>query len=190
MKQRILAFLDDIDRTLEPAAAGDALDVYHIGRSALVWEYDYPATTDDFDILRPHGRVDLVELALRHFGRGTPQARKHGLYLEVVEEGFPPVPRGYKERAVAAAGEWKVLRVYHLEAHDLAATKLRRFSAKDRADIRLLCDLTHLDPQRLEATLEEAYPFNMDKDGDEFRDSAFRSLRVVQRYLRGEITEF
>jgi hypothetical protein len=30
----------------------------------------------------------------------------------------------------------------------------------------------------------------MEKDGDEFRDSAFRSLRTVQKYLRGEIAEF
>jgi len=31
---------------------------------------------------------------------------------------------------------------------------------------------------------------HMAKDGDEFRDSAFRSLHVVQRYLRLEIDEF
>jgi hypothetical protein len=190
MKERITAFLGDIDLALQAEAAGDVLDVYHIGRSALVWQFNYVATTQDFDILRPHGRSDLVELALRLFGQGTAKAREHGLYLQVVEEGFPPVPSGYKGRAIPVEGNWTVLRIYHLEPHDMAATKLRRFSAKDRADIRLLCDVCGLDPEQLETTLEAAYPFCMEKDGDEFRDSAFRSLRTVQRYLRGEISEF
>ena len=53
----------------------------------------------------------------------------------------------------------------------------------------MLCDLDLLDPNRLEEILEKAFPYNLEKDGDYFRDDAFESLRVVQRYLRGEITE-
>ncbi len=190
MRERIEAFLADLDRTLAARAEDARLDLYHIGRSALVWGYDYLATTDDFDFLRPQGEAQWVELALQRFGKNTPKAREHGLYLEVVEEGFPPMPRGYKKRATQIDGPWKTLRVYRLDPHDLIASKLRRFWPKDRADIRLLCDLVPIDPERLEQVLEEAYPFNMEKDGDEFRDSAFRSLRTVQRYLRHELHEF
>jgi hypothetical protein len=190
MKDRILAFLADIDETLAAAAPGEVLEVYHIGRSALVWEYDYIATTADIDILRPKGAAWLVELALREFGHGTDLAKSHGLYLQVVEEALPPVPGGYEKRAHRVDGPWKVLRVYHLEPHDLAATKLSRFAPKDREDIRQLCDLGHLDPVKLEETLEKAFRWNLDKDGDEYRDSPFRNLRLVQQYLRGEVNEF
>jgi len=77
------------------------------------------------------------------------------------------MPRGYKERATEKAGPWKVLRVFRLDPYDLVASKLRRFWPKDRADVRLLCDLVELEPERLEQILEEAYPFNLEKDGDE-----------------------
>lgn len=190
MKDRIRAFLDAIDAALASVANDKTLDVYHIGRSALVWEYDYIATTADFDILQPKGNTELVEVALAQFGKGTARARELGLYLEIVPEGLPPAPVGYEKRARVVEGPWRVLRVFHLDPHDLAATKLRRFAAKDREDIRQLCDLGVLDEQQLERTLEKAFLFNLDKDGDEFRDAAFRHLRIVQQYLRGDISEF
>jgi hypothetical protein len=71
----------------------------------------------------------------------------------------------------------------------LRPTKLRRFSAGDRADIRLLCDLGRIDAARLENILEKAFIWNMEKDGDEYRDKVFRNLRVVQNYLGGESSE-
>ena len=127
---------------------------------------------------------------LRLFGPDTPKALEHGLYLDAVDEPLPPMPRGYKKRATEIAGSWNVIRVYRLDPYDVVASKLRRFTPKDRADVHLLCDLADLEPQRLEQILEEAYLFNMEKDGDEFRDSAFRSLRIVQSYLRHEIDSF
>ncbi len=190
MKARIEAFLADLDSSLVGTAGNEHLDIYHIGRSALVWQYDYTATTQDIDILRPAGGANLLEWALQLFGKGTAKAEQHGLYLEVVEIAFPPVPVGYTQRATQVEGNWLVLRVYHLDPHDLAATKLRRFAPKDRADIRLLCDLDHLDAERLEEILEKAYLWHLEKDGDEFRDAAFRNLRIVQQYLRNEIDEF
>ena len=190
MKDRIERFLADLDRILVGRAFGQVLNVYHIGRSALVWEYDYTATTQDFDILRPKGGAELLHFALQQFGKGTAKATEHGLYLEVVEDAFPPMPAGYERRARPVQGAWEVLRIFRLDPHDLAASKLRRFAAKDRADIRLLCDLGHIEPERLETLLEKAYLWSMEKDGDEYRDNAFESLRIVQRYLRGEISEF
>jgi hypothetical protein len=164
--------------------------LYHIGRSALVWAYDYTVTTQDIDFIEPQGRGPLVELALSLFGEGTAKAEQHGLYLQMVNAGLAPVPWGYKKRATQINGPWEVLRVFRLAPNDLAATKLRRFLAKDRADIRLLCDLAQIDSAGLEAALIDAYPLATEKDGDEFRDSAFMNLRTVQRYLHNEIDEF
>ncbi len=190
MKDQIEAFLADVDRALSQVANGRVLTLYNIGRSALVWQYDYIATTEDFDFIHPKESEDLVALALQLFGRGKPKASKHGLYLEAVYDAFPPIPQQYKTRAKQVSGPWNVLRVYHLDPYDMIASKLRRFSATDREDIRMLCDQFPIDPARLEQILETAYTFNMEKDGDEFRDSAFRGLRVVQRFLRHEIDEF
>lgn len=179
MKERIVAFLTAIDAAHAVSVPDATLDVYHIDRSAMVWEYDYTATTSDIDILCPKGAADLVALAVNQFGRGTEGARAHGLYLDVVNEAFPPMPGGYEGRAHQVEGLWRVRKVYHLNPHDLAASKLRRFAPKDRADIRQLCDWGYLDPAKLEEILEKAYRFMLEKDGSEFRDNAFEHLRVV-----------
>ncbi len=190
MKERIEAFLLDLDQALAAQAPGQRLAIYHLGRSALVWEYDYSATTQDLDIVCPDGPEALIALALQLFGKDTRKAQEHRLYLEVIPSAFPPLPVGYKGRARMVAGSWSVLSVYRLDPHDLVASKLRRFAAKDREDIRLLCDLVPIDPDRLQFLLEEAFPFNMEKDGDEYRDRTFRHLRIVQQYLRQEIDRF
>ena len=190
MKSRILAFLSDMDESLTADAGGEVMEVYHIGRSALLLQYGYGATTEDIDILRPQGSQRLVEKAQELFGKGTAKARSHGLYLELVDEALPPVPANYHKRATRVEGGWKVLQVYRLDPHDLAATKLRRFYPRDREDIRMLCDEGVLDEVKLEAVLEEAYRWTTDKDGDDYRDKTFKNLRTVQAYLRGEISEF
>lgn len=191
MKDRILAFLKDIDASLVEEATGKRLRLYHIGRSALVWKYNYLATTQDVDVICPESedRI-LLDTALGLFGKGTPKADKHGLFLEEVNSGLPPMPYGFRNRATKADGPWVVIELYHLDPYDLVASKLRRFAAKDRADIQQLCDWGEVsDPVLLEAILEKAFPFNLEKDGDPFRDVPFANLRVVQRYIRGEIAK-
>ncbi len=183
MKDRILHFLTDLDSTLAPVAAGARLDLYHLGRSALVWKHGFTAVTDDIDVVQPAGEEWLMAEALRLFGRGTPKADGHGLYLEVVPSALPPMPSGYRNRATEAVERWGVIRLFHLDDHDLAATKLRRFSSKDRDDIRRLCDLELLAADVLEARLEKAFWYVLPKDGDPFRDLAFANLLIVQKYL-------
>ena len=79
MKERIEAFLADLDQTLAGRAEGQVLELYHIGRSALVWAYDYNATTQDFDFISPKGEAPLATLALLSFGKDTAKAKQHGL---------------------------------------------------------------------------------------------------------------
>jgi hypothetical protein len=76
-----------------------------------------------------------------------------------------------------------VIRLYHLEVHDLTVTKLKRFSLKDQEDIQGICDLGVLDPGTLQERVEAAYWLTHEKDGDPGREAAFASLRVVKRYL-------
>jgi hypothetical protein len=190
MKAQINAFLDDLDAFLLTEAPGAKLKVYHIGRSALVWKYNSTVTTMDFDVFHSKGDDNLIKTAEQVFGHGTDKARQHGLYLQIVNDALPPALGGYANRASQADGPWTILQIFHLEPHDLAATKMRRFAARDREDIRFLCDLELLDSDELEDRLQKAFPFVHEKDGDEYRDSTFRNLRIVQQYLNGKINEF
>jgi hypothetical protein len=188
LKDRIAAFLTHLDTFLYARANGDVLDLYHIGGSSLVWRYDSIATTQDIDVLRPKGAANLLQLAEQHYGEGTSNAEKLGFYLDVVEPAFPPTPAGFESRATQSDGPWKAIRVFQLDAHDLAVTKLSRFRPKDRDAIRWLCDRGALDPSTLEERFESAFLWSTPKDGDELRDRAFDNLKTVQAYLRGEIT--
>jgi hypothetical protein len=188
MKTQIEAFLADLDECLVPHANGDRLTICHIGRSSLVWQYGFTSTTSDIDMIGVDGA--LADLAISLFGKGSEKAREHGLYLDIVNAGLPPVPHGHMRRATKRDGPWKVIEVHHLEPNDLAATKLKRFSAKDREDIRLLCDAGMIDEERLQESFENAFIWTMEKDGDPIRDRAAANLRTVKQYLRGEIKEF
>ena len=192
MKDRILRFLTELDTALVAVAAGERLDLYHIGRSAVAWQYGIAELTDDMDVIQPAGgTTPLMAEALRLFGKGTANARAHDLYLEVVPAGLPPVPPGCRNRATEYPGGWAVVRLFHLDPHDLAATKLKRFAGKDRQDIRWLCDLDLLDPDVLHARLRTAWHSEKDEDdGDHEQTRAFTNLRTVQKYLRNEIDAF
>ena len=184
MTERILRFLNDLDGSLVGSAAGERLTLYHVGRSSLVWRTGLSSTTEDVDVIQPGGSGRLLNEALLLFGKGTPKAIAHGLYLEQVPKGLPPVPGGFDKRAEEIEQPWKVLRLFHLEPHDLAATKLKRFASRDREDIRAMCDANLLTPEQLQVRLESAFRYTMEKDGDPNRDAAFAHLNVVQRYLR------
>lgn len=190
MKDRIIGLLMELDRLLAEFGATEVLDLYHLGRSAVVWQFGSQVTTRDFDVIRPHVSDELIAFVEKSVGKGTDAATRHGTYLEFVNEGWPPVSQGCERRSTLEPGAWTRLRLFELDPHDLAATKLRRFAAHDREDIRFLCDLGKLESDRLREILELAYLLNLEKDGDRFRDDAFEHLEIVQKYLRGEIREF
>lgn len=184
MKQQILSFLEQLDAALIPIANDERLDLYHIGRSALVWKHGFSAATEDIDVVSPRGDRRLMNEAIRLFGKNTVKARELNLYLEEVPEGIPPVWSGCYMRAKEADEKWVVIRLFHLEDHDFAVTKLKRYSRKDEEDIRLMSDLGLLDPETLEKRVEAAWFLSHEKDEDQGREAAFANLKVVQRYLR------
>lgn len=189
MREQMNRFLDDVDRALVAAFPGQTLDVYHIGRSALIWEYGALSTTEDIDVLRTAGSEQMLGFVLKGFGPGTVNASKHGLYLQAVPPTLPPMPSNYQSYATLVDGSWLALRLYHLEPNDLAVSKLKRFAPRDREDIRFLCDRGLLNESVLQARLENAFQWHTDKDGNPDRDAAFAHLALVQQYLRGEIGE-
>jgi len=100
-----------------------------------------PGGTRDVDVVQSEYPLPpLFQKALDLFGQGTAKAREFGLYLEAVPSGLPPLPCWYDKRSQEMPGNWKVIRLWQLEIHDLAATKLKSFRRQDRDDLRSLCD--------------------------------------------------
>ena len=183
-RDEILGFLEAIDVELvNHAGEGETIDLYLIGRSALILRYGLNLSTKDVDIVHFEG-VELERIAIEHFGKGTANAERLGFYLKPVPQGLPPIPGGYCRRSEDIPGRWRVLRPKQPEPHDLAVTKLKRFHAKDRQDIQILCDSGQLDVERLKEVLDSAFMW-ADKDDPE-RDVAAGNLMRVIDYLEGK----
>ena len=179
----IRRFLDVVDAGLVGlAGAGETLPLHLLGRSALVLGYGLRLMTKDVDVVHL-ADSRLLEAAVGLFGRTGRAVSPGGLYLETVSSGLPPLPIGYAGRLVEVAGDWEVIRPRHLEAHDLIVTKLRRFHAGDREDVRILCDSGEVDPATLRDRFELAHAFS-DRDDPAVVGSAEHLAAVVQ-YLEG-----
>ena len=86
----------------------------------------------------------LQELA----GPESPLSRKHGLHFQHV--GVASLPESYADRVIEILpGAFQRLRLFALEPHDLALSKLARNSPVDRGDVARLAEAVPLDPALL-----------------------------------------
>ncbi len=77
-------------------------------------------------------------------GRGRPFTRTHRVYLDFVT--VATCPNNYEARiAEMFAGAFSNLRLFALDAYDLALAKLERNSQRDREDVFYLADRVPLD---------------------------------------------
>jgi hypothetical protein len=194
MREQILKFLAAIDTVLvSQAPEGQRLDLYVIGKAAVILFYggeQAGAMTSDVDVVQiSHPPAPLLSAALERFGKGTPGAKEHGLYLESVLNGIPPLAGGFRNRRTQLTGDWLVLTVWRPEANDLAASKLKWYAARDRDDLRHLCDNGFLQEEKLRQSLEGAFMWETEETGDPARERAFANLEKVLAYLRGDSRE-
>jgi hypothetical protein len=108
--------------------------------------YGVARTTSDVDYLGivPNVRSDFTEIG----GKGSALHKKHKVYLDAVTVATPP--ENYEERLVPMfSGAWIRLRLFALEAHDLALSKLERNIERDRDDVQQLARAGHLKPEIL-----------------------------------------
>jgi hypothetical protein len=189
MRDRILAFLADMDQWLQARVdSSQGLDLFVIGKSAVILFFGGErsgALTSDVDVVLIGGAPDgLLREVLAGFGKHGPGHTAHGLYLEVVACGLPPMPQGFQSRCQIFQGGWSVLRIWQPDPNDLAASKLKRFEAKDRQDLRHLVDYGFLEPARLQESLAAAFAF---ESGDSpVWETACENLETVLAYLRGD----
>jgi hypothetical protein len=194
MRDKILRLLSDLDAELTRYAnAGERLDLYLIGRAALILQLGVSVTTDDVDIVEmfPNSSEENLEkIALKLFGEDTANAERLGLYLDQVPQGLPPVPHWFRSRCSDVPGDWQVIRPKLMDFHDYAVTKLKRFHAKDREDLKILCDQGLLTPKSLAASLDNAFTFAADEEEDPMRKRATDALKKVINYIETGISSF
>jgi len=77
-----------------------------------------------------------------------------------------------------------VIRLWKLEVHDLAVTKLKSFRPHDRSDLQALCDRGLLNAQKLREALHLAFPFRSPKPGDEDDDPDNPDWTKVSKHFK------
>jgi hypothetical protein len=140
------AFLVDVDGRLP-----HPIEIHCLGAFVAAFYYDLPPSTNhlDFSDVVPRGALATwQELA----GANSPIARKHRVHFQHV--GFASLPASYRTRLSELFPEgFRHLRLFALDPHDLALSKLTSNSPADRADIALLATAVPLDA----AVLRERY---------------------------------
>jgi hypothetical protein len=123
------SFLSDIDFAIDQTVVLNC-----IGGFAIAMLHDLPRPTVDVDCL---GVIPVEETA--HLqglaGEGSRLHKQHGVYLQHV--GVVTVPENSADRLIPLfPTAFRRLKLFGLEAHDLALSKLERNSARDREDVR------------------------------------------------------
>jgi len=140
------SFLRDVDAQLSGPT-----EIHCLGGFVIAEYYGLTRPTADIDIIQVRGAATVVEVQ-RIGGKGSPLARKHKVYLDVVT--VADVPERYEDRLTDLySGSFANLRVRVFERYDLALAKLGRNADHDREDVRRLAQGPGLDV----AILEQRY---------------------------------
>jgi hypothetical protein len=151
------SLLEEVD-----AAATEATALHCIGGFVLEVAYGLNRATGDLDFLcaEPPAQAEFIE---RIAGKESPLARKHGAYLQHVTV-LSAFPDGYQDRLVELfPGRYRRLRLWALEPHDLALTKIERNWDLDRSDLTIMAKTGLLHAEVLKKRYEEEMrPYLMD----------------------------
>ena len=125
-----LSFLKALDAALDEPA-----DFHCIGGFVISQHYGFARETADLDVLTvlpPDAAQRVAELA----GKGAPLQKKHKVYIDHV--GVANYPDDYESRLVRVFPIWPKVRLWALDPHDLALTKLERSNDRDIRDVMYL----------------------------------------------------
>src|SRR6476469_10629687 len=113
------SFFRDIDALLSGPT-----EIHCLGGFVVAEYYGLARPTADVDIIQVRGAASVADVQ-RIGGKGSPLAKKHRVYLDIVT--VADVPERYEERLIDVyAGESRNLRIRVFERHDLALAKLGR----------------------------------------------------------------
>lgn len=147
-------FLDALDSRL-----GAPTDLHCIGGFVMTLQYGISRATADIDVMEAAPTSSLTELQ-RVAGRDSELDRRIHVYLQVVRVAM--YPQDYESRLVSMwPGRFRRLRLFALEAHDLALTKLERNSEVDRQDVQRLAAGGWINEAMLKERYETEYRPNL-----------------------------
>ena len=154
------SFLREMDAQL----AGPT-EIHCLGGFVVAECYGLTRPTSDVDIIRVRGASDVADVQ-RIAGKGSPLAKKHRVYIDIMTVAH--VPERYEERLIDVyAGEFRNVRVRVFERHDLALAKLGRNQDYDREDVRRLAQGPGLDAALLEQRYRDELRWQLAPDRDD-----------------------
>lgn len=133
MTDRARLTLNALVAELQRRGCGDA-DLYLLGGAALDLYWGSTRPTKDLDLVE-EALPPAAREALRGFVLPDPRLYR----LDLVSGGLPPLPLGWRRRAVLREEAAQSIRTWTLCASDLVASKLRSWRPHDRADVAMLC---------------------------------------------------
>jgi hypothetical protein len=137
------SFLTVFDQLLE-----EPVDLHCIGGFVMTMQFGLSRTTGDIDILPANSGRTLAQIQPLA-GVGSALHKQFKVYVQPV--GIVTYPENYESRLIRMWPEFRLgrLRIYALEPHDLALTKLERNHEVDRQDVLGLARAGYLDAERL-----------------------------------------
>ena len=141
-----LSFLTELDAQL-----GEPADFHCLGGFVLSQYPGFGRETADLDLLSVipgQAARRVVQLA----GKGSALHEKYRVYID--HAGIANYPDGYESRLVRVFPVWPNVRLWALEPHDLALTKLERSIERDIRDVIFLAQAGLIDRDTLVARFE------------------------------------
>ena len=141
-------FLSDVDRLLP-----GQVELHCLGGFVAAMHYHLDRPTNDLDYVGIIPR-DAVQLVEEIAGRESQLARKYRLSFQHVT--VASLPESYDERLTELFPDrFQNLRLFALDPHDLALSKLTRNSPVDREDVAHLAKTVPLDPALLRTRYQQ-----------------------------------
>ncbi|HUS18264.1 MAG TPA: DUF6036 family nucleotidyltransferase [Terriglobales bacterium] len=145
------SFLAELDK----AGSGEVF-LHCIGGFVITQMYGLSRPTIDIDAITITPS-DQRAVLLEQGGKGGPLHRKYGLYLDFVT--VTALPQDYGERLRVCPQHFSHLRLFAVDAYDLALSKLERNSEKDREDVKHLARTLPFDLDFLRQRYEKELRF-------------------------------
>ena len=179
------ALLLDLDRIWKPVG-GEPNRLRVLGSVALMLQVDYRRATKDGDVLETTDLSPAAQVAIKALaGKGSKLFNEHRVYLEVVPNFLPLLPRPpLWHPHPGLTGQLKNFTVEVLDITDVAVSKLKRFNANDQGDILAMVERGHLDRDRLVARFQQAVDcLDMDGRADQLDEVIANLHQVEQDYF-------
>ena len=152
------SFLGDLDGLLK-----GPVELRCLGGFVVTQQYGIGRETSDIDFLAviaqsPDDKVETVA------GLGSKLHRKYRLHMQHVRVATPPADYASRLTRMFPSAPWQRLKLFALDATDIALSKLERNAERDREDVLCLARAGYIDPQVLkDRYYQELRPYLLSK---------------------------